>query len=230
MKPYLIGFINILPDSILKPLSRFAVRRLIGRYADLTIVNKEVLDKINGPVVFVSNHLSNSDGPLLSVILKEKKPYFVAGIKLTNYSIGRIGFAAIDTIPIKPNSADIEAIKRCIEVIKEGSSVFIFPEGTRSRTEELMEGKKGIVLIAKKCGVPIVPIGIHGSEKLMPINDSNLGHEAFNHAKVTVTFGDPFELPERCDSNKDEYNQNCIDIIMKNIAALLPEKYRGVYK
>lgn len=114
--------------------------------------------------------------------------------------------------------------------IKEGKSILIFPEGTRSRTGKMIEGKKGVVLIAKKTGVNIVPIGITGSENLMPINDNDMSKEKFNYANVKINIGRPFALPDKSlHEEKDNYNENCLNIIMNKIAELLPEEYRGVY-
>lgn len=107
----------------------------------------------------------------------------------------------------------------------------IFPEGTRSRKGSLLEGKKGILLIARMSGVPIIPIGIHGTEKLLPINeDGNMAAEVFSHAEVCVNIGNQFELPERLDNqDKKQYDEYALNDMMKKIAELLSEKYQGVY-
>lgn len=231
LHPIAIKAINMLPPSLIKKIADRIIDNYLNKYANITIENKEILKKLDGPVVFVSNHLSNSDGLVLNRVLKEKDPYFVAGVKLTKNSLSRIGFEAFKTIAIQPNTADIEAMKKCIETVKEGNSIFIFPEGTRSRTGALMEARKGVILIAKKCGVPIVPIGVSGTEILMPINDKDMGKEIFQHADVQVSFGEPFYLPEKeKGEDKEEYNEKCINSIMGNIAKLLPEDYRGIYK
>lgn len=231
MHPIFIKAIGSLPTPILKPIAKKIVNGYIDKYANITIENKEELDKINGPVIIIANHLSNSDALILNRILEKLSPDYVAGIKLSNNSFSKIGLEVIKTIPIHPNTPDIEAMKKCIDRIKAGNSIFIFPEGTRSRNGGLIEAKKGVILIAKKSGVPILPIGMTGSEKLLPINDKDMGREQFHNADVHVNIGKPFKVPDReTGEAKDDYNERCINAIMGNIAILLPEKYRGVYK
>lgn len=231
INPIVVKAINCLPPSLIKFITKRVIDGLLNKYANITVENAEELKKINGPVVIVSNHTSNSDALVLNRVLKDISPYFVAGVKLTKTSLSRIGFESFKTVPIKPNSADIEAMKKCIEMVKGGESLFIFPEGTRSRTGELLEGHKGVILIAKKCGVPILPISLVGTNKLMPIDDKDMGKETFNHADVHVTIGKPFMLPDKdAEDSKDTYNDKCMNKIMCSIADLLPPENRGFYK
>lgn len=219
------------PESIYKPICKKIVDYTLNKYANIEVKNYENIANLKSPVIFIANHLSNSDGLILNRVLKHFDPYFVAGVKLQSKTLSRIGIEAVNTITIHPNSADIEAIKKSINVIKEGHSLMIFPEGTRSRTGKMIEGKKGIVLIARKCNVPIVPIGLYGTEKLMPINDDDMGKERFFKAEVTVNIGKPFSLPEKREGmTKDEYDNYCLNYLMKKIAELIPDEYRGVYK
>ncbi|MEG0133925.1 MAG: lysophospholipid acyltransferase family protein [Clostridium sp.] len=219
------------PSFILRPSIKGVVNFYLNKYANINIINSERLDEINGPVIFIANHLSNSDGLLLNKILKKYNPYFVAGVKLNSTATSKIGLEVVNIIPIKAGSADVEALKRCIQAIKENKNILIFPEGTRSRNASMIEGKKGIVLIARKANVPIVPIGIWGSEKLMPINDDDMGEESFCHADVNISIGEQFLLPKfNKGEDKEEYSNKCLDTIMKSISSQLPEEYRGVYK
>ncbi|MEF9935330.1 MAG: lysophospholipid acyltransferase family protein [Clostridium sp.] len=219
------------PSFILKPSIKGVVNFYLKKYANIKIHNEERLDKIEGPVIFISNHLSNADGLILNKILKKHNPYFVAGVKLNSTTISKIGLEVVNIIPIKAGSADVEALKKCIQAIKENKNILIFPEGTRSRDAAMIEGKKGIVLIARKANVPIVPIGIWGSEKFMPINDEDMGEEGFHHADVNISIGEPFTLPKfNKGEDKEEYSNTCLDTIMKSISVLLPDEYKGVYK
>ena len=108
----------------------------------------------------------------------------------------------------------------------------IFPEGTRSRVGSLIEAEKGIFLISRMTGAPIVPIGLCGTEKLLPINkEGDMSSEAFNYADVHINIGKQFEFPKRAkEQDKKEYEDFAAKYIMKKIAELLPENYRGVYK
>ncbi|MNC53446.1 acylglycerophosphoethanolamine acyltransferase [compost metagenome] len=108
----------------------------------------------------------------------------------------------------------------------------IFPEGTRSRVGSLIEAKKGILLIARLTGAPIVPIGLYGTEKLLPINEEgDMRAETFNYADIHINIGKQFEFHKRVkEQDKKEYEDLTMKYIMKKIAELLPEHYRGVYK
>lgn len=227
----MLNVLSKAPSFIVKPSVKGLVKVFLNKYANIIMHNHETLENVKGPVIFISNHLSNADGLVLNTVLKKHNPYFVAGVKLGDNSFSKLGLDAVNTIPIKANSADVEALKKCIEAIKEKKNILIFPEGTRSRDGAMIEGKKGIVLIARKANVPIVPIAIWGTEKLMPIDDDNMGNEFFEHADVNISVGEIFTLPKfDKKESKEDYSDKCLSLIMNSIANQLPEDYKGVYK
>ncbi|RKH06717.1 1-acyl-sn-glycerol-3-phosphate acyltransferase [Corallococcus praedator] len=184
-----------------------------------------------GACLFIANHLSNADGFTLYRALRPRHVVFLAGVKLHGTVMTRLAAETMDTIDITPNSPDIEALRRCVELLKGGQSVLIFPEGGRSRSAGLLQAKKGVGLIAKRAGVPIVPVALTGTQKLMPINDSDMGGERLFHADVTVTFGPAFrmeDLEPEVAGAKDA-RQALVDAMMRRVAALLPPEYQGVY-
>ena len=106
----------------------------------------------------------------------------------------------------------------------------IFPEGTRSRDGKMIEAKKGLLLMAKLSKATIIPMGIWGTEKLLPINDNNMASEKFNYADVNINIGEPIVLSSKnIDEDKNQYHDRVMHEIMTSIAQLLPEQYRGVY-
>ncbi|TCT17196.1 1-acyl-sn-glycerol-3-phosphate acyltransferase [Natranaerovirga pectinivora] len=224
--------INILPDRFVTYISKKVVNKLLKKYATINIEGSENLKEIKTPTIFICNHLSNSDGLVLDKALKEIDPTFVAGVKLSNNAVTSIGINAIKTTNIKPNTADNEGLKKIINLVKQGESLLIFPEGTRSRVGSLIEAKRGTLLIARMTGAPIVPIGLYGTEKLLPIKkEGDMSGETFNHADVYINIGKQFEFPKRSkEQDKKEYDDFTTNYIMKKIAELLPENYRGVYK
>ncbi|MDF2615292.1 MAG: 1-acyl-sn-glycerol-3-phosphate acyltransferase [Clostridia bacterium] len=224
--------INILPDKLVTYISKKVVDKYLKKYANITIEGSENLKGIKTPTIFICNHLSNSDGLVLDKALKEINPTFVAGVKLSNNAVTSIGVNVIKTTNIKPNTADKEGLKKIIKYINQGESVVIFPEGTRSRVGSLIEAKKGILLIARMTAAPIVPIGLCGTEKLLPLSkEENMSAETFHYADVHINIGKQFEFPKRAkEQDKKEYEDFATKYIMKKIAELLPENYRGVYK
>ncbi len=142
----------------------------------------------------------------------------------------KLGLEITKTIPIKPNTADKEAIYNIVKTLKSGNNILIFPEGTRSRTAKLMEPKKGVVLIQKLSKATIVPLGISGTEKLLPINDKDMALECFQSADVTINIGKALELPKKNkEESKHEYEDRLMDYFMSEIAKLIPKEYRGIY-
>ena len=233
LSPITDKIIKMLPEDFCIKIGKMVANKYIKKYADLTVNGLDKIDDVKKPRIFVCNHLSNSDGLVLSKILKEKSdPYFIAGVKLSDDPVTNIGTKIVKNIPIKPNSADKEAITKIVKTLKGGNDILIFPEGTRSRTGAMIEGKKGILLFAKMSKAEIIPIGMSGTEKLLPISkDGNMGGEKWHQSHVTINIGDKIEFPPKeKDEDKHEYEDRCMDILMRSIAALLPENYRGVYK
>lgn len=225
----LFALLSTLPEGP----RRVLVRRLMDTVWNV-MMRQETLGRENipdGPCLFVCNHLSNADGYTLFRTFRPRRVLFLAGVKLQQTTMTRLGTEAVDTILIKPNSPDIEALRAAVDALKAGESVLIFPEGSRSRTGGLMRAKKGVALIAKRAGVPIVPVALTGTDKFMPIDDKDMGGERRHRAHVTVRFGTPFQLADLEPETRasEDPRQALVDAMMRRVAELLPPEYRGVY-
>ena len=233
LSPTVVKIMRMLPEDLLVKLTKITVNRYIKKYANLDVKGLENIDKAQGAKIFIGNHLSNADGLLIDMLLREKyDPTFIAGAKLSDDPVTNLGTKLVKNITIKPNTADKEAITNMVKLIKSGENIMMFPEGTRSRSGSMIEGKKGILLIARLTKAPIVPIGIWGTEKLLPINEGgSMADETWQHADENVRIGEPITLPTKNkDEDKKEFEKRSMDYIMKSISMLLPEEYRGVYK
>jgi len=106
--------------------------------------------------------------------------------------------------------------------------LFIFPEGTRSPDGALQEGRDGVSSLALRTGAPIVPVAIAGSDRVWP-RGQKLPRPG---GRVTVRVGSPFRLADVLpqDVDKRDAKAQATAIIMRRIAALLPERQRGVYR
>ncbi|WP_225412457.1 lysophospholipid acyltransferase family protein [Stigmatella hybrida] len=225
----LFAVLNWLPE---RP-RRAAVRRVIdavwARYADMQVTGREHLPL--GPALYVCNHLSNADGLTLQRALQPLRVWFVAGVKLRSTPMTRLAAEAVDTIFIRPGSPDVEALRCAVIALQQGRSVLVFPEGGRSRTGALLRAKRGVSLIARRARVPVVPVALTGTERMMPIDERNMGGERLHRARITVRIGAPFrveDLHEEVEGAQDS-RQALADAIMRRVAALLPPEYQGEY-
>ncbi|WP_040327599.1 lysophospholipid acyltransferase family protein [Clostridium ihumii] len=226
-----LALVEELPKDMREKVLRSKIEECCKTYGHLKINGEENLKGIEGPIIFISNHLSNSDGMFLDIALKEYKPVFVAGEKLSKNHFTNLVLDLVERVIIKPNSADKDAIAAVINTLKSGRNIMIFPEGTRSRTCEMIEAKKGIILIAKLSKATIVPVGITGTEKFMPINKNEMESEEICEANVELNVGKPFKLPAKeKDEDRNEYHERALWEIMTSVSTLLPEEYQGFYK
>jgi len=233
LSPIAITIIKMLPEGLVVKVAKKIVANYINTYANITISGIDNIDKVEKPIIFVGNHLSNADGLVLSKILKEKSdPYFVMGVKLSDNRITQLGAKIVRNIPIKPNSADKDAITKVVKTLKSGENIVIFPEGTRSRTGAMIEGKKGVLMFARMAKAEIIPIGMAGTDKLLPISETgDMGSETWHHADININIGEKIVFPlKEKDEDKHAYDDKCMDILMRSVANLLPENYRGIYK
>ena len=183
LSPTLVKVINVLPESLVVKITKVIVNKYFKKYANIKIEGFENIEKASGPKIFICNHLSNADGLILDKVLREKyDPTFVAGVKLSSDPVTRLGTAMIKNVGIKPNSADKEAITKIVKLVRGGENLVIFPEGTRSKTDDFNNAKAGLSLFATKAKAEIVPCTIYSSYKL------------FKPAKIY--FGEPISLEE----------------------------------
>ena len=230
MRQIIYKIMSMLPAAFRNKVAKQYLDGKLEKNMDLTVEGIDNAKDVEGPIIFIGNHLSNTDGLVLSKVLSSYDPTFVAGVKLDGTTFTKLGLDIIKTTPIKANTADKDGIKKIIDIAKNNGNLVIFPEGTRSRNGKMIKAKRGLYLIAKMTKATIVPVATTGTEILMPINDKSMGSETFNPAKVTVTVGKPFKLRDRRkDEGKKQYEEDVVDEAMIEIAKLLPKEYRGVY-
>lgn len=226
----LAPIINILPQGIIRYIGSKASDFLLYKYAKLEVTGNELLsERIGKPTIFIANHLSNVDGIVLNKILKKNNVTFMAGTKLNANPLTAIFLKIVKHIPISPNSADRNAIKKALDVLSMGESILIFPEGTRSRSGSMIKGKKGFLLLARLSKADIVPIAIEGTELLLPVNQNDMGKETPQHATVKINIGQPFQL-EKKNHTFENWDEECVSTAMRKIAQMLKPEYQGVYR
>ncbi|MBO7703867.1 MAG: 1-acyl-sn-glycerol-3-phosphate acyltransferase [Solobacterium sp.] len=199
------------------------VRWLYDLLTHVTVENEHLMPK-DGPVIITLNHLSRVDFPALIMVERINDIYCVASDSYRNYPVFGMMINDADMIWIDRTKADFAAMKRIMTVLKEGKIIALAPEGTRSKTQALLEGKEGVTLIASKSRVPLISMAVIGTEKWM---------DAFKHfhkPRITLRFGPTYELPRIDPDNREESLRAATDEVMCRIAALLPDHYHGFYR
>ena len=188
-------------------------------------IDKSSFTKIpmQGPLVVALNHVTFLEAPLLFTHLQ---PRPLTGLSKTeNFEKPFVGaiFRLWNLIPIDRDKADFKALQETRNRLKNGEILAIFPEGTRSGDGVLQSGKSGVVLVALRSNAPILPMAIYGGEKL----GDNLRH--LRRTQFITRVGDPFHINLNGDKLSRENLEQITEEIMYQIAALLPEQYRGPY-
>lgn len=202
-------------------LQRF-VAFLISHLTRTEYYGVEHLPKRGGFLV-ATNHISRLDIPVLFVNpVRADITALVADKYLKNPFIRWFAVKA-GGIWLDRSKADFTAFGQALATLQSGRALGIAPEGTRSSKRQLLEGKSGVVLLAHRGRVPIVPVGITGTETALARIFT------FRTARIQVRFGAPIHLPPFSRENREEDLQRQTEEIMCRIAALLPSEYRGFY-
>ena len=177
-----------------------------------------------GSFIVVINHLSTVDPPLVLSILpvRLRMTGMAAMAHRHDFFIGWL-MDQCGAIWVRRGQSDRRALRQALEVLSSGRPIGLAPEGTRSDTGALIEGKSGAAYLALKADVPILPMTITGSE------DVYAHLKRLRRARVRVKIGPMFYLPPREDGKRSAHLQHCTDLIMGRLASMLPEPYRGVY-
>lgn len=146
-------------------------RSMVNLSGSKVIVTGEEHVPTQGGVVFISNHQGNFDIPILLGYIDKPKA-FIAKKELKKLPLISSWMYYMNCVFMDRSNAraGLKAIQEGAAFLKQGYSQIIFPEGTRSRGEQLGEFKPGSFKLATKAGVPIVPVTIKGSYKIMEAN------------------------------------------------------------
>jgi 1-acyl-sn-glycerol-3-phosphate acyltransferase len=174
-------------------LSRLFYRLLRGlvvfvcvSYTRTTIIGKENIPK-SGAFLLAPIHRSNIDTPLAAAVTSRRMRFMG---KDTIWKFGPIGWiiSALGAFPVSRGTADREALRRCVAVLEAGEPLVLFPEGTRQSGPVVHPLFDGATYVAAKAGVPIIPVGIGGSERVMP-----KGSKMIYPRKCVVVIGKPIQ-------------------------------------
>ncbi|HEX2064706.1 MAG TPA: lysophospholipid acyltransferase family protein [Acidimicrobiales bacterium] len=149
----------------------------------LTVEGKEHVPE--GPFILAPVHRSNADTPLVCAVTKRRLRY-MGKETVWKYRIPGWILTALGGFPVRRGSADREALRRCVAVLEGGEPLVLFPEGTRRSGPKIQPLYEGAAYLSLRTGVPIVPVGIGGSERAMP-----KGAKLLRPVKVQIVVGEP---------------------------------------
>ncbi len=164
-------------------------------------------------VLIVANHQSNFDIPILLGYVDTPKG-FIAKVELETFPVVNRWMRLMECVFMDRNDMrqSAKAIMQGIKNLKNGYSMVVFPEGTRSENGDLLEFKAGAFKLATKSGVDILPITISGSKDIM-----KKGSKRIRPANVTVTVSKPIEITEEMKQDTFTLTETIKAIIEKNL-------------
>ena len=188
-------------------------------------VDLSELDQVpeHGPLIVVTNHVSFLEVPLIFTHLRPRPLTGFAKAETWDNPLLGWMFNVWRAIPLKRGEADIAAMRSALDALRDGRILALAPEGTRSGHGRLQQAKPGVALLALHSGAPLLPL-VHIGGESFKRNLRRLWRTDFR-----VIVGNPFRIEVGNHKVTAEIRQQITDEIMYQIAAMLPEKYRGVY-
>ncbi len=196
---------------------------ILSIIARVEIIGSENLPA--GGFVIAANHIGRLDAALAYYVLDRPDIIMVVAEKYEKFAIFRWLVKLTNGMFVDRYNADIHAIRETLRRLQQGQVFTITPEGTRSKSGNLIEAKPGGIYLAWKAGVPVLPVALTGTEDAV-VTD-RLKH--FKRLKIKIVAGQSFTLPPVKGKDRDAAMQQYTDEVMCRIAALLPEERRGVY-
>lgn len=166
--------------------------KLVGR---VRVVGSEKIPAY-GAFVLAPMHRSNVDFALASLVTKRPMRFMGKDSIWRSKLLGRF-VTMLGAFPVHRGTADRDALRACTDIVTGGSPLVMFPEGARQHGPSVQELFDGTAYVAAKTGVPILPVGIGGSERLLP-KGAKLPHPA----RLILVVGDPIPAPPRTEGGR----------------------------
>ena len=186
-----------LVDRIAYQIVRFIVTTFCRLWCRMTVEGRENVPA-EGIFILAPTHRSILDTPIASGVTRRRLRFMGADKYWKNKAFGRL-LTALGGFPVSRGTADREALKRSIAVLQAGEPLVLFPEGERKVGPIVQPLFDGATYIAVKAGVPIIPVGIGGSERAMP-----KGAKFIRPRKLHVVVGKPIQAASIAGSPKDQ--------------------------
>ena len=217
---YKVQLRHRLARAVLRP----AFRLLFHILSPVTIAGRENVPK-KGAYLIALNHVSSYDPPFI-IAFWPTAPEAAGAVEIWERSGQSILARMFGGIQVHRGQFDRQVLEKMIAVLQSGRPLVIAPEGGRSHTPGMRQAEPGVAYLADKAGVPVIPVGIVGTT-------DDYAEKAFRFKRpaLEMRIGNPMRLPpvEGKGAARHSSLQANADILMREIAALLPPEYRGVY-
>ena len=173
--------------------------------------------QLDAPFIVIGNHLSLLDPVVVALAVKRYQLHFLAKRELAKVGVVRWFLEKLHTIFVDRHNSDMEAMRSCMRVLKEGNALCVFPEGTRHHQGLMEEIESGVALMALRGRVPVIPVYIQGKLRLFrrldvligePIPTEDLRAEGVNSQtcaqmleRITSTYAQMAEEKGKKDKN-----------------------------
>ena len=207
-----------------RPALKAIFRGIFHILANIKISGKENIP-YGKPYVAAMNHVSIFDPPLAGAFWPEQLEIIGAVDVFGKPGQGQL-LKAYGVIPVHRGDYDRALFTKIIHLIKSGLPLLIAPEGGRSHLPAMKRAKSGIAYIIEQTGVPVVPVGLVGTTE-----DFWQRARRGNRPNLEMRIGKPILLPEikAKGTERHEIRQKHADLVLRYLAGLLPQEYRGVY-
>jgi len=209
---------------IVRPLMRSGFRGIFHVLGQMRIVGKENV-LYGKPYVVAMNHVSIFDPPFVGAFWPEQLEIIGAADVFDKPGQGAV-LKTYGVIPVHRGDYDRALLNKIVHIIKSGLPLLIAPEGGRSHVPAMRRAKPGISYIIEQTGVPVIPAGLVGTTE-----DFWQRAKRGERPALEMRIGKPIMLPEITTKGNErhEARQDNADLVMRHLAGLLPEEYRGVY-
>lgn len=209
-----------LTRSVMKPVFR-GIFHLLG---GVKVTGREHIP-YGKPYVVAMNHVSIFDPPFVGAFWPEQLEIIGAADVFDKPGQGQV-LKAYGVIPVHRGDYDRALLVKIIHIIRSGLPLLIAPEGGRSHVPAMRRAMPGVGYIIEQTGVPVVPAALIGTTE-----DYWQRAKRGERPQLEMRIGKPVHLPEITVKGGERHTarQEHADLVMRHLAGLLPEEYRGVY-
>ncbi|RLP83261.1 1-acyl-sn-glycerol-3-phosphate acyltransferase [Mycetocola lacteus] len=215
------GFVYHLGRAIMFPLAKMVYRIKIEGTKNVPL---------EGPVIIASNHLSFIDSIVIPVLAPRRVQFLAKSAYFEGTGVkgwfSKMFFTSIGAVGVRRGAGQAaqEALEQGRQILEGGNAFAIYPEGTRSLDGRLYKGRTGVAWLALTTGAKVVPVGLIGTNKMMPV-----GAKIPRFAKVKIRYGEPIDVSVHGAANSGRARRLATDEIMAAIHALSEQELANEY-